>query len=274
MKTITLGIHGGAGRLGRRILALALEDARFSLGAVMVREGSAAQGQDVGVLAGAGPVGLLTTAKTDDLLSCDVVIDVSSPAAGAKLATFLASSGQAKLVTGTTGWNPSEDKVLSEAATRLALLRTGNFSLGVTALVRQVRENAARLGQAWGVHIHDIHHSAKKDAPSGTALMLARAVSQGWAEDTDPLCLPVGAALPVPPKAGEIVITAQRQGDIVGIHDVYFYGHGETLQFSHQAQSRDIFARGALHAAHWVSDKPAGLYGMDDVLSPTGAASG
>lgn len=267
MTPISLGIHGGAGRLGRHILALALEDARFSLGTVMVREGSAAQGQDVGVLAGVKPVGLLAAADLRDLLDCDVVIDVSSPAAGAKLATFLARHGQAKLVTGTTGWNKAEDQILSEAAARIALLRTGNFSLGVTALVRQVRENAARLGQAWGVHIHDIHHSAKKDAPSGTALMLARAVSQGWAKDTDPLCLSVGAALPATPKAGEIIITAQRQGEVIGIHDVYFYGQGERLQFSHQAQSRDIFARGALHAAHWLSDKPAGLYGMDDVLS-------
>jgi len=267
MTPVSLGIHGGAGRLGRRILALALEDARFSLCAVIVRTGSDALGQDAGVLVGGKPMGLLATADASALLGCDVVIDVSSPAAGAALATVLARHGQTKLVTGTTGWNRSEEQALSEASARMALLRSGNFSLGVTALVRQVRETAARLGPAWGVHIHDRHHSAKKDAPSGTALMLAWAVSQGWAKDINPLCQPVGEALKATPKAAEIIITAVREGDIVGIHDVYFYGHGETLQFSHQAQSRDIFAQGALHAAHWLSDKPAGLYGMRDVLS-------
>jgi len=266
MAPVSLGIHGGAGRLGRRILALALDDERFSLCAVIVRTGSDALGQDVGILAGGKPVGWLTSADVSTLLGCDMVIDVSSPAAGAALATVLARHGQTKLVTGTTGWNRSEEQALSEAATRMGLLRSGNFSLGVTALVRQVRETAARLGPGWGVHIHDRHHSAKKDAPSGTALMLARAVSQGWAKDIKPLCLPVGEALKTTPKAAEISITAVREGDIVGIHDVCFYGRGESLQFSHQAQSRDIFAQGALHAAHWLSDKPVGLYGMGDVL--------
>ncbi|PHS29025.1 MAG: 4-hydroxy-tetrahydrodipicolinate reductase [Robiginitomaculum sp.] len=267
MTPISLGIHGGAGRLGRRILALALEDTRFSLRGVIVRKGSAALGQDAGVLAGAKPMGLLATADARTLLHCDVVIDVSSPAAGAELAGLLAKGGAKALVTGTTGWTDVQDQALRQAAKDMAILLSGNFSLGVTALVHQVQEAAARLGPAWGVHIHDRHHSAKKDVPSGTALMLADAVMMGWDQSVTPKCLSLGRPLEEHPTRGEIIITADRVGEVVGTHNVMFYGAGETLCFTHTAQSRDIFAQGALHAAHWLYDKPPGLYGMEDVLS-------
>ena len=268
MSTITLGIHGGAGRLGRRITALALADPRFSLRAVVVRHGSDAMGQDVGLLAGAEPVGILAGADPETLIACDVVIDVSSPAAAASLAGLLAKGGAKALVTGTTGWTDAQDETLSRAANDMAILRSGNFSLGVTALVHQVQEAAARLGPDWGVHIHDIHHSAKKDTPSGTALMLADAVRAGWDHSVTPKCLAVGAPLEENPTRGEIIITAERKGQVVGTHDVTFYGAGETLCFTHTAQSRDIFAYGALQAAQWLAGKKARLYTMQEVMSP------
>ena len=268
MSTITLGIHGGAGRLGRRITALALADLRFSLRAVMVRYGSEAVGQDVGVLAGTDPIGLLAVADPKTLIACDVVIDVSSSDAAASLVGFLAKGGGKALVTGTTGWTEAQDAALRQAANDMAVLRSGNFSLGVTALVHQVQETAARLGLNWGVQIHDIHHSAKKDAPSGTALMLADAIGAGWGQRVVPKCLVVGRSLEEQPKRGEIIITAERVGAVVGTHDVTFYGAGETLCFTHTAQSRDIFAHGALEAAHWLAGRKAGLYAMPDVLRP------
>ncbi len=266
MSTITLGIHGGNGRLGRRILALAIDDSRFALKAVVVRPGSSADGQDAGVIAGGAAVGLVAQVDRAALLTCDVVVDVSSPTASAALAQYLAKHKELKLVIGTTGWSTNEDEIITQATRQIALLRSGNFSLGLTTLLHNVRQTATRLGTHWGVHIHDSHHGAKKDAPSGTALMLARAVNAGWGHDVKPQVLAVGEALNTIPGSGEIIISVTRQNDVVGTHSVAFIGAGETVQLGHEAKSRDIFAHGALQAAHWIADKPAGLYGMDDVL--------
>ncbi len=266
MNTITLAIHGGAGRLGRRILTCALNDQRFALKAVVVRAGSAAEGQDAGQLAGGNASGFLAQSDMTALLDCDVVIDVSSAAAGAGLSAYLAKNKGPKLVTGTTGWSANEDKLIAQSANDIALLRSGNFSLGITALLQSVRETAMRLGAGWGVHIHDSHHSAKKDAPSGTALMLTNAVCVGWGQQVEPQVLPIGEVIKAAPQSGEIIISVTRQGDVIGTHYVNFIGPDETLQLSHEAQNRDIFALGALQAAYWISDKPAGLYNMGDVL--------
>jgi 4-hydroxy-tetrahydrodipicolinate reductase len=265
MSPLKLGIHGGAGRLGRRIIAQAIKDARFNIQAVVVREGSAALGCDVGVLSGGNPLGLETTSALSSFQQCAVVIDVSQPTAAARLAQVLAQNGGPPLLTGTTGWHEDETQSLLLAAKHIALLRSGNFSLGVTALVRHVRDIAAQLGPDRGVHIHDYHHSAKKDAPSGTALMLAEAVSKGWAKQVVPQCLPTGEPLAAPPKPAQIIITAKREGQMIGRHDVYFCNAEEILHFSHEALSRDVFAKGALQAAHWLAGKSAGLYEMEMV---------
>ena len=268
MDKISLGIHGAAGRLGRRIVALALADARFDLAAALVRPGSAACGQDAGLHAGGAAAGLVLSDDPACLQRCDVVIDVTSPKAAAALARRLAQTGGPALVTGTTGWSASEEAVLAKAAKAIALMRASNFSLGVTALAGQVRALAQKLGPRWGVHIHDLHHSAKKDAPSGTALLLAEAIRDGWDRAVTPQILPVGETQQEPPEPGRIIITSARTGDAVGAHQVRFFGPGETLLLAHEAQSRDVFARGALSAAHWLAGKPAEAYTMADVLKP------
>lgn len=270
MKTIALGINGAAGRLGRRIIRLARDDARFALKAAIVRAGSAAEGQDVGLLTGGSALAVPAQSDHSGLFACDVVIDVSSTAASAALAKKMVVQNGGALVTGATGWTAAESATMTHAARHIAVLRSGNFSLGVTSLCQNLRETAARLGEDWGVHIHDEHHTAKKDAPSGTALMLSRAVCAGWRRQVEPQVLAVGAPLHTVPGRGEIIITALRVGDVVGTHNVSFFGPNEVLQFSHVAQDRDIFAHGALQAAHWLVDKPAGLYGMDDVLHLSG----
>lgn len=270
MNRIRLGIHGAAGRMGRRIIALARDDERFVVTAAVVRAGSDGQGRDVGLLAGGSTMGVLAQPDLAPLLACDVIIDVSTPAAGAALAEALAAKGDGKLVTGATGWNADQLAILRRAAGRIALLQSGNFSLGITSLCQNVQQTAARLGDGWGVHIHDQHHTAKKDAPSGTALMLSCAVRAGWGRAVEPQTLPIGAPLKSAPGRGEISITVSRVGDVVGTHHVNFHGPNEILQFSHVAQDRDVFANGALAAANWLADQPAGHYAMDDVLVPGG----
>ncbi len=267
MTIIKLGIHGGGGRLGRRIVALGLADPRFHITSVIVRPGSADIGRDIGTLVGGAVLGELTTDDPEALLRCDVVIDVSRPDAAVGVAALLAAHGGPPLVTGTTGWSDQQNQDLRAASQTIALLRSGNFSVGITALCNEVRHCAARLGRQWGVHIHDAHHSAKKDAPSGTALMLADAVCAGWGKIVKPKVLPIGMPLEDLPEPGDLVISVTREGDIIGTHNVHFTGPSETVSLSHVARSRDIFALGALQAAGWVSDKPAGLYDMGDILA-------
>ncbi len=268
MVPLKLGIHGAAGRLGQRIVALALSDARFDLAATIVRPGSPLCGEDAGLYAGGAAAGLPFSDNREVLLSCDVVIDVTSPQAAVTLAQALAEAHGPALVTGTTGWSAAQEVALGEAAQTIALLRAGNFSLGVTALTAQVRALAAQLGPLWGVHIHDLHHAAKRDAPSGTALMLADVVRAGWnAARAHQHALPVGEMPEQPPGARDIIISSAREGEAVGAHTVRFFGPGETLTLGHEAQTRNVFARGALAAAHWLAGQPAGLYTMADVMS-------
>ena len=267
MTIIKLGIHGGSGRLGRRIVALGLADPRFDITSVIVRPGSADVGRDIGTLVGGAVIGEPTTDDPKALLRCDVVIDVSRPDAAVGVAALLVAHGGPPLVTGTTGWSEQQNQDLRTASQTIALLQSGNFSVGITALCNEVRHCAARLGTQWGVHIHDAHHSAKKDAPSGTALMLADAVCAGWGKVVKPQVLPIGMPLERLPEPGDLVISVTRESDVVGTHHVNFAGTGETISLSHVAHSRDIFALGALQAAHWLSNKPAGLYGMGDILA-------
>ncbi len=267
MTPLALGINGGAGRLGRLIVAAALRDPAFALTAVVVREGSAFVGKDACCLTKSDKkTGLLIESDPHVLMNCALVIDVSTPISALDLARNLARQNGPPLVTGVTGWTSDQEAALARTAHDIALLKTDNFSLGVTALARACTDMAARLGPDWGVHIHDLHHAAKKDAPSGTALLLARAIEVGWgcAAKIKTFMTADGAA--PPPGGGEIIITSTREGAHVGQHDVCFTGPDETVRLGHDAQDRRIFARGALRAARWLHGRAPGLYDMNDVL--------
>lgn len=173
----------------------------------------------------------------------DVLIDFSAPAA---LAASLdrARTAAIPIVIGTTGLDALADARMAEAAGDIALLHAANTSLGVTLLAHLVGEAASRLGPEWDVQIFEMHHAAKADAPSGTALLLGEQAGN-------------------PERVG---YAALRGGTVVGDHDVIFAGPSERLILSHRAESRDVFARGALAAARWIAGKPPGRYTMNDVL--------
>ncbi len=173
----------------------------------------------------------------------DVVIDFSLPEGFDSILSLCAQRGAA-LVSGTTGLSDSQRQALAEASARIPLVWASNFSLGV-AVLTELTERAAKALAGWDCDIVESHHTQKKDAPSGTALTLGQAASTAGAE---------------------VHYSSLRAGDIVGEHTVQFAGLGERIELIHRATNRDIFARGALHAARRLVGKPAGSYRVRDLL--------
>ena len=202
-----------------------------------------------------------------DLKLCDVVIDFSMPEASVELAHLAAAQGGPALVIGSTGFTPEQDAEIEQAAERVAIVKSGNFSLGVNMLIGLVAQAARRLPAAdWDIEIIEAHHRMKRDAPSGTALMLGEAAADGRGHDlADVRGQPrdgIGEERPV----GEIGFSAIRAGGVVGEHQVIFAAQDEILTLAHSARDRALFARGAVIAALWVKGRAPGLYGMQDVL--------
>jgi 4-hydroxy-tetrahydrodipicolinate reductase len=253
--------------MGRMLLQSVARHRNTVLAGGVGSRGSALIGKDLGSLAGLEPNGLAVSDDPDGLFTIsDVVIDFTTAASLPQHAELAAQYRRA-LVVGTTGLDAAAIAKLDAAARQAAILRSANMSLGVTLLTALVRQVAARLGpDAFDIEITEMHHRHKTDAPSGTALALAEAAAAGrevvlesvWRKSRD------GQIGPRP--AGQIGLASLRGGDVVGDHQVIFAGLGERLELGHKASSRQIFADGAVRAALWLADQPAGLYDMNDVL--------
>lgn len=203
-----IAVHGATGRLGRLVMAELAESA--APGLPVPREGA--------------------------LPDCDVVIDLSSPAGTAALLPRL--RGEALLV-GTTGTLP--EAALADYAARAPVAIVANFSIGVPLLLDLITAAVGRLPEGWQIEVVEAHHAAKKDAPSGTALRILRAIGER----------PDGAPVPT---------HALRVGDTVGEHTVWLAGPGERIELKHVATRREVFAIGALRHARWLLQQPPGLY--------------
>ncbi len=236
---VRIVIHGAAGRMGARIGALALADRRFALVARVDR--APARSID------AGPA---IVSAVDVRAGADVVIDFSSDE-GAAGAMSLADRLTASLLVGTTALSPGTLACLRGFSERRGVLVAPNTSLGVAATA-WLLARAAELLPGYDASIVDAHHSAKKDAPSGTALRLARAYREA------------GGTI------REDQIVAIRGGDVVGEHTVRLAGPGEYVELTHRATSRDVFAHGALRAAAWLRDRGPGWWTIEDALGLTG----
>jgi 4-hydroxy-tetrahydrodipicolinate reductase len=238
-----IGIVGAAGRMGRAIAAAVEETEGASLA------GGAGHGDEVGALASAS----------------DVLVDFSAAAA---LEANLAAAAEAgvPIVIGTTGLSEDAEALIDAVAARVAVLQSANMSLGVNLLAYLVREAAARLGEDWDIEIAEMHHRHKADAPSGTALLLGRAAAEGRGVDLAAVSERGRDGITGARTPGHIGFAALRGGSVAGDHQVIFAAEGERIELGHRAESRDIFARGAVRAALWLADKPAGRYAMTDVL--------
>ncbi len=237
------GISGARGRMGRTVSAVL--DAR----------------EDVVVSA------RFDRGETPDLSLCDVIIDFSTPDASVELARACAERGGPALVIGSTGFTPEQDAEIVAASERVAIVRSGNFSLGVNILIGLVEHAAQRLDpRDWDVEVLEAHHRKKADAPSGTALMLGEAAAAGRGQALSEVRRDPWNGLTGPREPGAIGFASLRAGGIIGEHTVLFGSEDETLTLSHSAIDRSLFARGAVAAAAWVRSRPPGLYDMQDVL--------
>ena len=208
--------------------------------------------------------GVTASADLDaSLADADVYIDFTTPEATRRAAERAAERGVAAII-GTTGLDQAAERAIEKLAERAPLVAAANFSLGVNVLLGLAERAARALTPGFDAEIVEIHHRHKRDAPSGTALALAAAVAAGSNIALDNRLSregDVGAR-----SDGELGVLAVRGGDVTGEHTAYFLGPGERLELTHRANSRRIFAEGALHAARWIAGKPAGRYGMSDVL--------
>lgn len=205
--------------------------------------------------------------ETADLSLCDVVIDFSTAEASVALAQAAAERGGPALVIGSTGFSAEQEAELETAAEKIAIVKSGNFSLGVNILIGLVQHAAQRLdAQDWDIEITEAHHRRKIDAPSGTALMLGEAAAEGRFAELEDLQLKPYDGITGERPAGKIGFSSIRAGGIVGEHTVMFASEDEVLTLSHSAIDRSLFAKGAVAAAAWVRTRRPGLYDMQDVL--------
>ncbi len=263
-----LGIAGAAGRMGRQLLAAAVDKGdSVSIAGAIEQTGHSWLGRDAGEAAG---LGALDVPVVDDpeaaFGACDAILDFTAPVLSVRLAE-LASERRIIHVIGTTGLSDANLARIEVASTGTAIVRSGNMSLGVNLLIILARQVAAALGEEdWDAEIVEIHHGRKVDAPSGTALMLGEAVADGRGQSLADVADRGRDGHTGPRRKSAIGFAALRGGDVVGEHEVLFIGTGERITLRHVATERAIYARGALQAALWARGKPAGLYGMADVL--------
>lgn len=238
----SIGIYGSLGRMGVAIRDILAEQGVKFAGGADARD---------------DPTAIAAAA--------DALVDFSTPAA---LDAHLAAARAAgtPIVIGTTGLTAQNHAAIDEAARDIAVLQTGNTSLGVVLLARLVRDAAARLGPEWDIEIAEMHHRQKVDAPSGTALMLGEAAAAGRGVALGEVRVADRAGLTGARAEGTIGFASLRGGTVVGDHMAIFAGAGERIELAHRAEERAIFARGAVKAALWLADKPAGRYTMDAVL--------
>lgn len=266
MAGLRVVIAGAGGRMGAaNIRAVAALDG-LELHAAVDRDGSPSIGQDAGIVAGIGALGVLISDDIDAALTgADIVIDFTIPAASVALAQKTAAGGLVHVI-GTTGCSEADDAAIAQAAQAGArIVKSGNFSLGVNVLASLVRRAAAMLAD-YDIEILEMHHNRKVDAPSGTALLLGEAAAKGRDIALREHSVRVRDGHTGPREAGTIGFATLRGGTVVGDHSVIMAGPAERIELNHRAEDRSMFAGGAARAALWAADKPAGLYTMADVL--------
>jgi len=237
-----IGIIGSAGRMGAALVAAIAA-------AGEVHSGGTDKDGDLAALAGVS----------------DVLVDFSSPSALEGNLDAAMAAGVPILI-GTTGLEERHHWLCDNAAASIAVLQTGNTSLGVTLLAHLVREAAGRLGEDWDIEVVETHHRMKVDAPSGTALLLGQAAAEGRAIDLADHSARGRDGITGARRAGDIGFASLRGGTVAGDHSVLFLGESERLTLSHLAEDRSIFAKGAVRAAQWLVGKGPGRYTMPEVL--------
>lgn len=266
MSTLKLAIAGAAGRMGRTLTRIVHEMDGCEVAGGFEAKGSPHVGHDMGTLAS---IGELDVVISDDPLHLftriDGVIDFTTPAATVAIAE-LAAQARIIHVIGTTGLSQDHDAKLKAASRHARIVKSGNMSLGVNLLSVMVKKVARALDEDFDIEVLEMHHRHKVDAPSGTALLLGEAAAQGRNIALRERSVRSRDGHTGARPDGDIGFATLRGGSVIGEHSVIFAGPDERIELTHKAQSRDIFARGAVKAALWAADQKPGLYSMLDVL--------
>jgi 4-hydroxy-tetrahydrodipicolinate reductase len=265
MPDMRLIVVGAGGRMGRTLVkAIAETDGVALAGAV--EQQATLIGQDSGLLAGISANNIPLVADAKPLLAkADGILDFTTPAATLKFAALCAEANKIH-VAGTTGLSAEDEEKIKAFARKIAIVRSGNMSLGVNLMAALVRRVAATLDEEFDIEILEMHHNKKVDAPSGTALLFGAAAAEGRGVDLAKRKIAARDGHTGARRRGDIGFASLRGGSVVGDHSVMFAAAGERLELVHRAEDRGIFARGALKAALWARGKPPGLYSMADVL--------
>jgi 4-hydroxy-tetrahydrodipicolinate reductase len=266
MADMRLIVVGAAGRMGRTLVRIIAETPGVTLAGAIERVGAPEIGKDAGELAGIGPNGIAVTGDALPVFAkADGVLDFTIPAATLAFAE-LAAQARIVHVIGTTGLAPSDEAKIKAASRHAAIVKSGNMSVGVNLLAGLVRQTAKTLGPDFDIEILEMHHRSKIAAPSGTAFLLGQAAASGRGADLTKVSVRGRDGITGARRRGDIGFATLRGGSIVGEHTVLFAGDGETIEITHKASDRALFARGAIRAALWGRDQKPGLYSMSDVL--------
>lgn len=254
-----VAVVGALGRMGRLVRAAVTEHPELRVAGALEVAGHPELGSEL------EPGVKLSDDPAVALAGCEAVIDFSVPAATLAMLAQASRAGVA-YVTGTTGFSDEQKQRIADAARQIPVIHAANFSLSVNVLAWLTREAAARLGPGYDAELFELHHSAKRDAPSGTALRLAEAVAEGQGVPLkDRLVLERSGETGARPERA-IGVQTLRGGDNPGEHTVLFIGKGERLELVHRAATRDHFAKGAVQSAAWLVGRPPGLYAVEKAL--------
>jgi 4-hydroxy-tetrahydrodipicolinate reductase len=259
-----LTVFGVTGRMGQSLIRALREGSEFQLRGATASAGSARLGEDAA--ADGPPTGVRITADPEAALNSAVVALDFSVGSAVALHAQACARGSVPLLVGATGFDATAKAELALAAKTIAVLVAPNTSVGVAVLNELAAAATRALGGLYDVDISEAHHRQKRDAPSGTALSLGETIATSRGVNLSNVAVYERHGVDTPRRPGSIGFSVLRAGDIVGEHTVTFTGAGERLEIIHRAADRITFARGALRAAAWLVGRPAGLYGMKDVL--------
>jgi 4-hydroxy-tetrahydrodipicolinate reductase len=266
MSDMRLIVAGAGGRMGRALTRAIAETEGAVLAGALEAPGSELLGKDAGTLAGLPANGVLISADLWSLSKdADGILDFTVPAATIANVAIAAQRGIVHVV-GTTGLSASDNAVIKSVTSQAIVVQSGNMSLGVNLLAALVKRVAQSLDDGFDIEILEMHHRAKVDAPSGTALLLGEAAASGRKIDLDQHSARGRDGHTGARESGDIGFASLRGGSVAGDHSVIFAGPYERIELTHKAEDRMIFAHGALKAALWAHGKKPGHYSMADVL--------
>lgn len=263
---VRIAIAGAAGRMGRNLVKAAHHNAEASVGAGSERSESSLVGVDVGELCGEGRFDVILV---DDLSKVieefDVIVDFTVPVSTLANIKLCKRYGK-KMIIGTTGFSEEEKQIIDAASKEISIVMAPNYSVGVNLVFKLLKKAAKVMGDYCDIEIVESHHRHKLDAPSGTAIGMGEAIAGAMGNDLNDVAVWSREGITGERTKNEIGFATIRAGDIIGEHTAMFADIGERVEITHKATDRMTFANGAIKAAVWLNDKPAGFYTMTDVL--------